>query len=57
LDHWLGTKPWGMIGLFFLGVAAGMVNVWRAVTGQGMAVGYRRQQEKAPAKDDWDDED
>jgi len=44
LDRWLGTAPWLMIGLFFLGVAAGMVNVWRTVTGMGMAVGYRRQQ-------------
>ena len=57
IDRWLGTKPWGMIVLFFLGAAAGMLNVWRAVTGQGMAVGYRRQQDKAAAKNDWDDED
>jgi len=57
IDRWLGTKPWAMIVLFFLGTAAGMLNVWRAVTGQGMAVGYRRQQDNAPAKDDWDDED
>ncbi len=57
IDHWLGTKPWAMIALFFLGTAAGMLNVWRAVTGQGMAVGYRRQQESAAAKNDWDDED
>jgi ATP synthase protein I len=42
-DHWLGTRPWGMIVGFFLGVAAGMLNVWRAVTGMGMAMGYRRQ--------------
>ena len=57
IDRWFGTKPWGMIVMFFLGVAAGMMNVWRAVTGQGMAVGYRQQQKKAAAKDDWDDED
>ena len=57
VDRWLGTRPWGMIVLFFLGAAAGMLNVWRAVTGQGMAVGYRRQQETKPAKGDWDDED
>jgi ATP synthase protein I len=42
LDRWLGTAPWGMIILFFLGVAAGMVNVYRAITGMGMAIGYRR---------------
>lgn len=42
IDKWLGTRPWGMIGFFFLGVAAGMVNVYRTVTGMGMAMGYRR---------------
>jgi ATP synthase protein I len=56
-DRWLGTAPWGMIVMFFLGVAAGMLNVWRAVTGQGMAVGYHRPPEQSAAKTDWDDED
>jgi ATP synthase protein I len=51
IDRWLGTRPWGMIALFFLGTAAGMLNVWRAVTGQGMAVGYRQQQAARTAKD------
>jgi ATP synthase protein I len=41
IDRWLGTRPWGMIVLFFMGVAAGMLNVYRAVTGTGRAVGYR----------------
>ena len=41
-DDWLGTRPWGLIAFFFLGIAAGMVNVYRAVTGVGMAIGYRR---------------
>jgi ATP synthase protein I len=58
-DRWLGTRPWGMIVFFFLGVAAGMMNVWRAVAGMGMAVGYR--QTPAAERDknvDWsDDED
>jgi ATP synthase protein I len=40
IDRWLGTRPWGMIILFFLGVAAGMLNVWRTVAGMGMGVGY-----------------
>jgi len=52
IDRWLGTRPWGMIILFFLGVAAGMLNVWRAVTGAGMAVGYRQQQQAARAAKD-----
>jgi ATP synthase protein I len=51
IDHWLGTRPWGMIVLFFLGTAVGMLNVWRAVTGQGMAVGYRQQHAARTAKD------
>jgi len=50
LDHLLGTKPWMMILFFFIGAAAGMLNVWRAATGQGMAVGYARQ--SPPETDD-----
>jgi ATP synthase protein I len=58
LDHWLGTRPWGMIVLFFLGVAAGMVSVYRAVTGVQMAVGFRRPDAGGRrAQDDWDDEE
>jgi ATP synthase protein I len=41
IDRWLGTRPWGMIVLFFMGVAAGMLNVYRAVTGMSGPVGYR----------------
>ena len=40
LDNWLGTTPTLMVVFFFLGSAAGMMNVWRALTGQGMAVGF-----------------
>ncbi len=60
VDQWLGTRPWGMIVLFFLGVAAGMLNVYRAVNGIQQAVGYRRLDEVKGAKrpkDGWDDED
>lgn len=58
LDAWLGTRPWLAIVFFFLGVGAGMVNVWRAVTGMGMAVGYRKDAVPAKEKADWsDDED
>lgn len=42
IDRWFGTRPWGMVVLFFLGVAAGMLNVYRAVTGLGRAVGFRQ---------------
>jgi len=41
-DYWLGTKPWLMIVFFFLGAAGGMMNVFRAATGQGLTVGYRK---------------
>jgi len=40
-DRVLGTRPFAMIVLFFLGVAAGMLNVYRAITGQSAAVGFR----------------
>ncbi len=30
LDTWFGTKPWLLIIFFFLGAAAGMLNVIRA---------------------------
>ena len=29
LDSWFGTKPWLIIIFFFLGTAAGMLNVFR----------------------------
>ena len=41
-DRALGTRPFAMIVMFFLGVATGMLNVYRAITGQSAAVGYRR---------------
>jgi ATP synthase protein I len=52
MDKWLGTRPWGMVVFFFLGVAAGMLNVYRAVAGMGGAVGFRRpsQGDAPPAK-------
>src|SRR6266851_6509604 len=42
VDHWLGTRPWAMIVLFFLGVAAGMLSVYRAVNRISWAAGYRK---------------
>ena len=42
VDWALGTKPWGMVVFLVLGAAAGIMNVWRALTGQGFAVGFRR---------------
>jgi ATP synthase protein I len=60
-DRWLGKGHWGLIVMFFLGVAAGMLNVYRAVSGMGMAIGYRQPSEAGAGskqtKDPWDDED
>ncbi len=42
LDRWLGTTPFLLIVFFFLGAAAGMLNVYRTATRQGMSVGYRK---------------
>jgi ATP synthase protein I len=42
LDRWLGTRPWLMVAFFFLGAAAGVLNVYRTVNGMGLAVGYKR---------------
>ena len=55
VDRWLGTAPWGIIILFFLGIGAGMVNVYRAVAGIKTAVGFRPVPPRA--KGDWDDEE
>lgn len=35
LDMWLGTKPWLMVLFFFLGSAAGMLNVYRVAKSIG----------------------
>ncbi|HEV8032055.1 MAG TPA: AtpZ/AtpI family protein [Stellaceae bacterium] len=61
IDSWAGTRPWGTIVLFFLGVGAGMLSVYRAVAGINTPVGYRRLDEGAaggkPAKEDWDEDE
>jgi len=36
IDYWLGTGPWAMVVMFFLGAAAGILNVYRAVEGLGL---------------------
>ena len=36
-DWALGTRPWGLIGFFLLGVAAGMLNVFREAKNIGLA--------------------
>ncbi|HEY4471176.1 MAG TPA: AtpZ/AtpI family protein [Stellaceae bacterium] len=61
LDRSLGTRPWGTIVLFFLGVGAGMLSVYRAVAGIRVPVGSRPldkigSSDQKP-KDDWDDDE
>jgi ATP synthase protein I len=61
IDRWAGTSPWLTIVMFFLGVAAGMLNVYRAVTGVKTAVGFRTLGAPEPGKrraaEKWDDEE
>jgi ATP synthase protein I len=62
VDRWLGTRPWVMLAMLFLGIAAGMLNVYRAVTRMSMAVGYPRRDAEdvrrgRTAGDKWDDDE
>ena len=50
-DRVLGTRPFGMIVMFFLGVAAGMLSVYRAIIGQSAAVGFRTTPRDGKRKD------
>ena len=40
LDEWFKTKPLFMITFFLLGGIAGIYNLWRQVSGQGLKIGY-----------------
>lgn len=60
-DRWLGTRPWGLLAFLFLGIGAGMSNVYRVVKGLGMGVGYKGGgQADAPSgrdeKNGWDED-
>jgi ATP synthase protein I len=61
IDSWLGTRPWGIIVLFFLGVGTGMVSVYRAVAGIRTPVGSRPLDKIGGGgrgtKDKWDDDE
>jgi len=58
-DRWLGTRPWGLLVFLFLGIGAGMTNVYRVVKGLGMTVGYKGDAPAGaqPRKSDWDDDE
>ncbi len=52
LDYWFGTKPGFMIAFFFLGAGAGMLTVYRTVTGFGHGVGYKKTDQAAAEASD-----
>ncbi len=51
LDQWLGSAPWLMVVFLFLGMGAGVMNVYRVMNRMGSAVGYREAEddEEGPA--------
>ena len=55
LDRWLGTEPWLMVVFFLLGAAAGLMNVYRVMTGLGQSVGYPREKTEDDDKRSPDD--
>ena len=59
IDRYFGTRPWGLLVFLFLGIGAGMSNVYRVVRGLGMGVGLKERGPKArdPRASDWDDEE
>jgi len=61
IDRSFGTKPWGLLVFLFLGIGAGMTNVYRVVRRLGMGVGYKERKpgQTAPGAQtsDWDDDE
>ncbi len=49
LDKWLETAPWFLVVFLFLGAGAGIFNVYRLVSGIGLAVGYRKPSNGTPS--------
>lgn len=45
IDYYFGTSPWGLIVLFFMGSAAGFLNVYRAIGNMGYKVGYDKNEQ------------
>lgn len=46
IDVWLGSKPFGMIIMFFLGAGAGFLNIYRSQTGQDYKIGFKDTKDK-----------
>ncbi|MBL6928020.1 MAG: AtpZ/AtpI family protein [Rhodospirillales bacterium] len=51
LDRWLDTTPWFLVVFFFLGAAAGILNVYRAASGMGLAAGYSDEMNESSKSD------
>ena len=52
LDKWLGTTPWFLVVFFFLGAAAGILNVYRAASGQGFGSPDGKTEQSSPPGSD-----
>ncbi len=46
IDQWLNTIPLFLIIMFILGGIAGVYNLWRALTGKGLKMGFFNEKEK-----------
>lgn len=51
LDKWLDTAPWFLLLFFLLGAAAGILNVFRTMSGYGYAPGYRKEAKENARQD------
>ncbi len=51
LDSWLGTRPGLMVVFFFLGAAAGVMNVYRAAKGLDESIGLGQAQRRRDDED------
>lgn len=45
VDRWLGSKPFGMMIMLFLGFAAGLLSIYKTQMGQELRVGYKKDKE------------
>lgn len=52
LDKWLETGPLFLVVFLFVGAGAGFLNIYRTVSGIGLAIGYGPPTGKEPEKED-----
>ena len=46
LDQWINTTPLFLIIFFILGGIAGIYNLWRVLTGEGLKMGFFNKKDK-----------